>query len=656
MDHQPFKLVRPLSTQLFHVFCKLLKHPRERLGLVQVDAAYTLAANDHVDHREVLALLSQKLSGHTLSAHPPPLVVEEEGEEGARRQGRERGRGSARAPLAGLPFPVGAETSRDGRGSAPVPNLQTVHALHRAVRAFPAAYAREVADLERRSVTILRETLSPSELSSAQMAQLWAVATKLAHWREVMSLADAFPLSSAGCFCGDDEFTEVLSAVLSCTLGSVAEGETAADGAARVHHREALLRDVMGETVAWRRCVECLEAVSQAPTERQAVLLPLRASNLVMLGPILGHTGREPGTSLSKDQWRSLTSPQGPSSLNGVTLQGWLQRAAALSHPATPSYLRDLCESAMIADLWRIYAEHADVEGTLLFRWFRLPVLLKQEPLLNALDDSREGFSSAVVRAYHTAMMRHYIGPLLEKGSASASSTSPTTTAAAATVLPLMRRPEVLVNLLLSFSFAEQSTASRSAPGKDVAAAEEEEEQYAEVLMAFLVDAMRHTVAQLLNTIKAHDPYYTVDDVVCCWPLMDTACLLAALEGLFYARADTPTETVAPLTAFGRNRGERRELMEQLLSLVKEAGLLSAELLEVHGTARVVATLLLHAPNTAKQLGVFDVCLRLLSEHTGDGFSRRQLLQLQGREGSLGLSSALVEKLNATAEALPVRL
>lgn len=600
MDHQPFRLARPMSRQLALSLCTLLRQPAARLDASHADAVATLAMSEHVDHATVLAAVTLKLEAGTVQRPRRD-----------RSGGRHRHDGTG--PAGGPPMADNEPAAPAEMDTAPALPVRAARPLIRGLQRFPPSMRTGTVAAEGLSVRALAAGLPVAEMTSTEVAQLWGVAAQLSEWADVEAVCAAFPLAAALPLQSAQEFTEVLAAVVTCTQHS---GNNSSSTPVK-GHREALLWDVIGERVAWGRCAEALEAAAAAPREKQAFTLPLRVSNAVMLAASAATTtsltAAAPDFPFSEAQWLSLVTPQGPSSLSGLSLHGWYHRLAALEQPAVPSFVRSSCRAAMVADLWRVHTDRGDAEATLLFRGLGLPALSWQERWLQCSSSSGvaggDGIAAAS-RSYHSDMLQRFVPLRLPNQSNSGTNNSGNREAALASLAP-----DALANLLLGFSF--------HVPG---AAASEVEDASAALLLGRLVAAVQLAAADLRRALpKLRDPPHRCDDLVRAWPVMETVSLLVALEQLFYMGGGSGGGSPTAFASGSARAAERQGQREQLLAAVTSTALLSEEVLRSHGGARAVATLLLQAPRTTAELGLTAVCVDLVSRHALDGFTHAQL-------------------------------
>ncbi|KEG05858.1 hypothetical protein DQ04_17821000 [Trypanosoma grayi] len=306
MDTLPFRLVRPMNqlTQL-----ALLKHigrQNERLTAFNAKLIQRFALLDYVDHRAMLALLTDR----------------------------------AQQPLLSLSFPGLRQT------------LQ-------AVQRFPVDFAAEKLEFEAALLDSVFAT-PPDTLSSVEYGALWSLATQVTAWEDVLRLSSTFPLQSTLPLQSEKEFRVVLdqmlvaaipmsSLVYYCSTAAAGDGGGGnSDATVSTPRGVRLLKELVGEEAALQRALDGIMQLGACWTERECAV-----STFVGVVHALGKWPQECLPDAAA--WRKLALR--PTTFHDVDLHKLLRLLIRLHSPVVPEHVRESLKEALSADLWRCYAE-----------------------------------------------------------------------------------------------------------------------------------------------------------------------------------------------------------------------------------------------------------------------------------------------------------
>lgn len=303
MDSLSFRLVRPMNRLTQVALLKHLSRGSENLTSFNAKLVQRYALLDYVDHRAMLALLTEK----------------------------------ARRPLAPVAF-------------------ASLRQILRAVQRFPLDFEVEKRGFETALLNSVFTT-PPDTLSSAEYGALWSLTTQITEWNDVLRLSEAFPLQGTLPHQSEKEFRAVLNQMLvkavpiastSSLLSSAPIITTSSAGGELQPRGLRLLRELVGAEVALERALDGIVHRDACWTERESAVY-------TFVG-VVHALGRWPSEHISGEEaWRGLGLR--PTTFHDVDLYQLLRMLLRLQSPVVPDYVRASLDEAISTDLWRCYSE-----------------------------------------------------------------------------------------------------------------------------------------------------------------------------------------------------------------------------------------------------------------------------------------------------------
>ncbi|CCW64339.1 unnamed protein product [Phytomonas sp. EM1] len=489
--------------------------------------------------------------------------------------------------------------------------------LFQTIQRFPDSVNSMKLEAEGAVVDYFRENLPRDGLTSVEMNRLWIGAAQCTRWDSVRALFEHFPLRQTLAYQSPEEVMDVISAVCAGRGRDPAE-----DGP--LTPRERLLKEVLGEDEAWRLC----EGVLQGDGDRMTALRDRAAVLRVLLAARRGCWPEE-GRAGASQREAAVVSVQSP------TLHVWGEQVWALHQPCIPPALREAhFHQAMVQGLWQLYMT-MDCEGVMGFLTRGLPLLVEGHPDFP--------WWRTIRRYHHEALLGR-------KEICSKSGSGPPKPEPPFAPLRNALSIDSLANIIISSAWLH--THDEAGDG---------ESTWLPGVLRQLKDALKERLhgpprtrssgGEVQNPLllRLEDPG---DALVRRVPLIIVVYVVMALEKILNVDVSAgPSQGVV-------------EAADELLHLVQEH-VLRQSILDEHGSARVVAFLLLHAPNMTQRLDLEQTCVRLIKAHYRDGgFTREQLegllkLSESGRNGfapdRYGIDAELRKGMREVLEQLPLR-
>ncbi|CAG9575216.1 conserved hypothetical protein [Leishmania major strain Friedlin] len=660
MNLQPFRIVQPLSRVLHRTLHQLLCEPQQTLPPAATDALITYSLYEQVPHAELLKTLLDGLK----RAQCGDAVLSSEN----------------------LFLP-----------------LKAVRRALAGVQQFPLTTA-ELTTLKRDvEVGVVRDItrLSTDDLSSADVGLLWGCATQCSQWDCVEELLRHFPLSRALNLQSASEYRDLLIGVCTPQFVSQAharstngEDEGAAAPAEKgtaaptVSHAEAFIQRVLGVEMVWQRCREALEAsslpllVSGGSLADSAALeeRDMHAIACVMYAATLEMQCDMPADSalafpFSAAEWAQYvgggdgcaTGSSGtqcvrPSTIGGLSLPVWYRRMVALHQRSVPDFVRASFAAAVANDLLRLY-QRIDTESLETFFLSFLPLVIAAAPRMDC---------RTALRGYHNDVMSKLFGTMPSASSA----TSGGGDRAAATG----RRGKRAANDASALAAPAPETAAASlALSADMAMrvmlAEVCIQEAGKPLPEAHVPAMELMLRTVVNHLRRHLRCELRSRVV-------PQCSVTPAEppaSLWKAWNSHRTSLLAIVLSEVQERMAGSAGQESASTVMDLAGqglqllrpLISMEVIDERGTARMVTNLLSSGRGAALEIGgaAYEAELQSFAlKHVQDGFARtdvaavvhameRHMGQGSGNGGAGGdeKSHSTLEGLKAAELTLPLR-
>ncbi|CAJ1026576.1 hypothetical protein, conserved [Leishmania lindenbergi] len=661
MNLQPFRIVQPLSRILHRTMHQMLCEPQRTLPVAVTDALITYSLYEQVPHAELLEAL---LAGLKQAQHAEAVLTSD---------------------------------------NLFVP-LKAVRRTLAGVQNFPFTTAELKALKRDVEVSVVRDItrLSTDDLSSADVGLLWGCATQCSHWDCVEELLRHFPLSSTLSLQSPAEHRDLVMGV--CTPQFVSqthprsiygEGGVAAalaergDAAPPVRHAETFIQRILGAEKVGQRCREALVASSLSllvnggsaadPTALEE--RDLHAITCVMFAAALNLQCDVPGCStlafpFSAAEWAqyvgstdrsaigsSTTQCVLPSTIGGLSLPGWYRRVVALHQRSVPDVARASFSAAVASDLLRLY-QRVDTESLESFFFSFLPLVIVAAPHMDC---------RTVLRGYHNDVMLKLFG-------ATSSASSATNNDGNRAVATGQRGRWTAKEASALATPVLDTTATSCAISADMAMrvmlAEVCVQERGKPLPEAHVPAMESMLRTVVGHLRYHlhgEPRYhtrprrtvTAGELPAslwrAWNSQRTSLLAIVLS-----------EVQERMSGSAGQRSSARALMDlvgQGLQLLRP--LISMEVIDERGTARMVTHLLSSGRDAALEIGGASYEVELQSfavQHTQDGFTRTDVATIVqameehrdhgsntgGAEGDAKVHRIL-EGLKAAEQTLPLR-
>ncbi|KAG5477070.1 hypothetical protein LSCM1_05410 [Leishmania martiniquensis] len=617
MNLQPFRVVRPLSRILHRTMLQVLRENQQTLPVAMTDTLITYSLYEQVPHAELLEAL---LTGMAKAQHGDVALSSDQ----------------LFVPLKGVRRALSG------------------------VQQFPFTTAA-LATLKREAeVKIVRDTtrLSTEDLSSTDVGLLWGLATQCSHWDCVEELLQHFPLSSTLDLQSAKEYRDLLMNVCTLQFGSQSnprrsdgEGDGAAAPAQRgsaapsLRHAEGLIERVLGAERVWQRCREALVASSlplivgggsmvdsTALEERD-----IHAFACVMYSATLELQCNVPADStlafpFSEAEWMqyvggvagssSIQCAQ-PITIGGLSLPVWYRRVVALHQRSVPEVVRTSFAAAVVNDLLRLY-RRIDTESLEFFFRYFLPMVADAAPHMDCRN---------ALRSYHNGVMAALFGPL----SSASAATSETGDLAAATGQRGKWTTTVTRALAKPASATKPASSALSSDmAMRVMLAEVCVQEKGKPLPEGHVPAMQC----MLRTVLQHLRHHLQSASRSCLVPPCTTTAAALPESLWSAWSSHRTSVLATVLSELQERmsgsAGQGSSATALASLVGEGlqllrPLLSMEVIDERGTARMVTSLLSSARGAALEIGGAPYEAELQSfalQHVHEGFGRADVASI----------------------------
>lgn len=647
MDAYPIRLIRPMSALLYASTRRHVFRRGEWLTAPNVEILNTCAYHDHVNHPELLQLLSEKMKLVLSSSHDRLTGVHRAGAVTGVSEGNDNDDdhdaddddGGAGASFASSVLP------RKCAGKL----LQAVHHC-------PISTAALQDDVEGLVVDhVLRHT--PPDVDANEVGELWGILTQCTSWASMQRILAHYPLCDTLHLQSVDGLQGVLAAIAFSRrrLPTAAEHDSLSSSGTLSSTR--LLRDVIGEERVWQLCRQMLTEVSApSATEARQRVVPTCAAICAALydgEPPDSRPPPPPLCGLDEAFWQFTVPSLRTTAAPSFFVLGRL--VASALDPHVPPHLRTTLRPAFIGDVERL-AGQGDVHTAVLFCLVGVdPVLAGTSPTVRQqfLPYLREVVEAAWASFDATAATR--LAPsrevwltwlmlvtLLECDAAVQEEVAarvlrhlqqttrfvPGTVSDAAASFADVARP-----LPAHVSASVPSTPPRSSLSAfpdDIAVEEADEPRGVEDEERDGgnrdgVEAKTHTQRTASSTAMAMTTMAAEVDLELWeyWHPLFTVYLALAGERLFFPSSTTTTTTAAAAAALSSSaavRGIRTVWCDVCRRLLSES------VLRERGSPRMIALLLRYAPlMTRRELAIEPVCVQLLQQHMMDGFTHQQL-------------------------------
>ncbi|CCW70990.1 unnamed protein product [Phytomonas sp. Hart1] len=485
--------------------------------------------------------------------------------------------------------------------------LSSVPRLLRSLQYFPLALDAARRRTEGAIVDYIRANLTGGDIGPAELNALFGTIMQCMESESVQALLAHFPLRQALAEQTPEELLDVIWIVC---------------GRARLANlREQLLQEVLGEDEAWDVCSGFLRRAA----EKEPMTASLRDRAIILCVLLAVRRGRWTGEGdLRAFQQGPVAAPMIIPSLNVWGTYIW-----ALHQPCIPPALREAnFHAATVQGLWRLYTT-MECEEVINFFMNGIPLLEASHPEFPWWQTIRH--------YHHEALFIHK--------EVWASERAPLELVASHLPLSL----DDLVNLIVSSAWMRSDDEKGEREGKAV-------------YLSGLLRKLRNVLKKRLQGRPPTSPpermsenpllrrFENPDDaVVRRVPLIIAGYIMIALEMILNKGVPSTDEV---------------EAAEELFEFLREH-VLKPKILDVHGCARVVAQLLIYAPNLTRRMDLEPTCVRLLKENYRDGgFTLEQvegMLTLNKTETQGGtadqcsIGPELREELQEELKRLPLR-